>query len=75
MINVKIENWLFEVPAQMINFTKNNGVTSMEKIFHPVTGEIGYFATEQEKKLINAIISEYSANHNIVHPTNMGGCL
>ena len=30
----------------------------MEKIFHPVSGEKGYFATEQEKQVIDAIVSD-----------------
>ena len=40
----------------------------MENIIHPVSGESGYFCTEREKVLIDAIISDYSMNH-IVHPS------
>lgn len=32
----------------------------MIKLCHPVSGEEGYFCTEQEKILIDAIISDYS---------------
>lgn len=38
----------------------------MEFLYHPVSGESGYFCTEKEKILIDAIISDYSMNH-IVH--------
>lgn len=43
----------------------------MEKIYHPVSGEDGYFCTNQEKVLIDAILSDYSsqfvlnASHNV----------
>lgn len=32
----------------------------MEQIFHPISGESGYFATEMEKILIDAILNDYS---------------
>ena len=32
----------------------------MESIIHPVSGEKGFFATEQEKVLIDAILCDYS---------------
>ena len=32
----------------------------MEFLLHPISGEKGYFATEKEKVLIDAIISDYS---------------
>ena len=37
----------------------------MEKILHPVSGESGYFTTEQEKVLIDAIIQD-SMNQLVV---------
>ena len=43
----------------------------MENIIHPVSGESGYFCTEREKVLIDAIISDYSMNH-IVHTSANG---
>ena len=38
----------------------------MEKIFHPTSGENGYFCSEQEKDLIDAIITDYSMNQLVV---------
>lgn len=38
----------------------------MEKIFHPVSGESGYFASETEKTLIDAIIQDFSMNQLVV---------
>lgn len=46
----------------------------MEKIFNPVNGENGYFISEQEYVVINAILQEYSMNH-IVHSPNTGECV
>ena len=45
----------------------------MEKIFHPVSGESGYFTTEQEKVLIDAIITDYSMNQLVVTSANGRG--
>lgn len=44
----------------------------MEKIFHPVSGESGYFTTEQEKILIDAIIYDYN-NQLVVTSANGRG--
>ena len=38
----------------------------MEKIFHPVSGEVGFFCDEQEKILIDAILSDYSMNQLVL---------
>lgn len=38
----------------------------MEKIFNPVSGESGYFCTEQEKVLIDAIFVDYSMNQLVL---------
>ena len=38
----------------------------MDKIFHPVSGESGYFCDEQEKILIDAILSDYSMNQLVL---------
>ena len=44
----------------------------MEKLFHPVSGEAGYFTTEKEKILIDAIICDYS-NQLVVQETSANG--
>ncbi len=31
----------------------------MEKIFHPVSGEKGFFCTETEKEMIDSVISTF----------------
>ena len=31
----------------------------MEKIFHPVSGEMGFFCTETEKEMIDSVISTF----------------
>ena len=38
----------------------------MEKIFHPVSGERGYFTSETEKCVIDAVLSDYRNNHLVV---------
>lgn len=47
----------------------------MERILHPISGEKGYFATEQEKTLIDAIIQDFSMNQLVVtsHSSVSGG--
>lgn len=48
----------------------------MEKIFHPVSGESGYFATEQEKTLIDAVLCDFTAKNQLVvtsHSSASGG--
>lgn len=32
----------------------------MERIIHPVSGEIGFFCSEKEKILVDAILVDYS---------------
>jgi hypothetical protein len=44
----------------------------MDKIFHPVSGEHGYFCSEQEKMLIDAIIIDYS-NQLVVQEVSANG--
>ena len=34
----------------------------MEKIFHPVTGEEGYFYTESEKEVIDIAVKELKSS-------------
>ena len=38
----------------------------MEKILHPISGESGYFTTEKEKILIDAILHDYSMNQLVL---------
>ncbi len=38
----------------------------MDKILHPVSGEDGYFCTETEKILIDAILHDYSMNQLVL---------
>ena len=45
----------------------------MERIFHPVSGESGYFATEQEKVLIDAIIHDYNNQLVVTSADGRGG--
>ena len=46
----------------------------MEKIFHPVSGEEGYFTTETEKVLIDAVLHDYAVKHQLVtHSPNESG--
>lgn len=50
----------------------NVGGNKVNKIFHPVSGEEGYFCTEQEKILIDAIIIDYS-NQLVVQEASADG--
>ena len=45
----------------------------MDKIFHPVSGENGYFCTEQEKILSDAILSDYSMNQLVSQEASANG--
>lgn len=46
----------------------------MDKILHPVSGEDGYFCTETEKILIDAILHDYSMNQLVLtSATGRGG--
>ena len=38
----------------------------MESILHPVSGQKGYFCTEKEKTLIDAIVSDYSVSQLVL---------
>lgn len=49
----------------------------MERILHPVSGESGYFTTEQEKTLIDAILNDFSQSvlrlpHSEVRGNDLG---
>ena len=45
----------------------------MDKILHPVSGENGYFCTEQEKVLIDAILHDYSMNQLVLQEASANG--
>lgn len=44
----------------------------MDKIFHPVSGEEGYFATEKEKILIDTILKDYCMNQLVTSAKGRG---
>ena len=44
----------------------------MKQIVHPASGEIGYFVTEQEKVLIDAILTDYSMNQLVTSADGRG---
>lgn len=37
----------------------------MDKVFHPISGESGYFCSESEKVLIDAILVDYSIKNQL----------
>ena len=45
----------------------------MELIYHPVSGEKGFFCTNREKVLIDAIIRDFSMNHLVTTPERSSG--
>ena len=45
----------------------------MDTVYHPVSGEKGFFCSELEKTLIDAIISDYSMNQLVVTSANSRG--
>ena len=45
----------------------------MDKVFHPISGEKGFFCSETEKILIDAILSDYSMNQLVVTSANSRG--
>ena len=38
----------------------------MERIYHPVSGQNGYFCTEKEKDLIDAVLTDFAINQLVV---------
>ena len=44
----------------------------MEKIFHPISGESGYFASEKEKVLIDAVFTDYAVNQLVTESSANG---
>lgn len=38
----------------------------MEKIIHPISGENGYFATEREKNVIDAVLKDFIINQFVL---------
>lgn len=45
----------------------------MIDIIHPVSGEHGYFCTNQEKEVIDAIISDFRSKHLVVTSADCRG--
>ena len=45
----------------------------MESMIHPISGEHGYFASEKEKVLIDAILCDYSMNQLVTSANGRGG--
>lgn len=41
----------------------------MESIFHPVSGEKGFFCTETEKEMIDSVISTFLSDDQSSTPT------
>ena len=37
----------------------------MDKVFHPISGEEGYFCSNQEKVLIDAILVDYTMKNQL----------
>ena len=42
----------------------------MENIIHPISGENGYFCTNEEKILIDAILRDYSMNQLVLQESS-----
>ena len=39
----------------------------MQRITHPISGETGFFCSEKEKSIIDAIIGDFNSRHLVVH--------
>ncbi len=42
----------------------------MESIIHPISGQQGYFCTEKEKTLIDAIIQDFNVNQLVIQESS-----
>ena len=42
----------------------------MESLIHPISGENGYFCSEKEKILIDAIVQDFSMNQLVIQETS-----
>ena len=42
----------------------------MENIIHPVSGEKGFFCTNKEKLLIDAVMQDFTVNQLVVQNTS-----
>lgn len=42
----------------------------MDNIIHPITGEDGYFVSNQEKVLIDAIMKDFSMNQLVLESSH-----
>lgn len=45
----------------------------MDKVIHPVSGEHGYFCTETEKSLIDAVLKDFVVSQLVVTSTDSRG--
>ena len=45
----------------------------MQSIIHPISGEKGFFCSEKEKILIDAILCDYSVNHLVTTSHDVRG--
>jgi hypothetical protein len=54
------------------NTNLSEEVIVVERIFHPVSGEVGYFCTESQKTLIDAILNDYSMNQLVTSANGRG---
>lgn len=45
----------------------------MESIFHPVSGEKGFFCTETEKEMIDSVITTFLSDDSSSKPTAITG--
>jgi hypothetical protein len=48
------------------DLTKSQEVLIMEKIIHPVSGENGYFCSEKQKLVIDAIIDDFNNRNTLL---------
>lgn len=46
---------------------------NMESITHPVSGENGYFCSEREKTLIDAVLVDFVVNQSILQVSSADG--
>ena len=44
----------------------------LHRIFEPISGEEGYFCSESEKAVIDAILSDFQNKHLVVTSSPMG---
>lgn len=45
----------------------------MESILHPISGEIGFFCTPQEKEMLDVVLADFKNRHLVVTSCNARG--